>query len=154
MRRKTITRAVALKFLADPFAVDLDSYGAIEAAAAELLAKCPFALELAGLKELPDAAATALGKRMAGDLDLSGLKALSVVAAKALAGTEGILMLAGLETISDEVAEALSRHEGILNLSGLTTLSRTAAKSLAKVGELVVGPGVDAAIAQARTANG
>lgn len=138
MKAKVINRMVARKVLTDYMSVDLDSYTAIDDDAAGLLSKCIFGLELRGLAELSDKAAKGLGRRKGGDLDLSGLKSLSVVAAKALAGTEGILMLCGLKEISDEVAVALLEHKGPLNLSGLTSVTDTVARVLAKIPELVV----------------
>lgn len=144
MKAKVINRQVARKVMTDYMAVDLDSYTAIDDDAADLLSKCIFGLELRGLTEMSDEAAKALGQRKGGDLDLSGLKSLSVVAAKALAGTEGILLLGGLKEISDEVAVALSEHEGPLNLSGLTSLSRAAAQALAKNPELAVNEPIQA----------
>lgn len=144
MKAKVINRMVARKVLTDYMAVDLDSYTAIDDDAADLLSKCIFGLELRGLSELSDEAAKGLGWRKGGDLDLSGLKSLSVVAAKALAGTEGILMLRGLKEISDEVAVTLSQHKGPLIMSGLTSLTGAAARALAKNPEIVVNEQIQA----------
>lgn len=144
MKAQVINRRVARKVLTDYMAVDLDSYTAIDDDAADLLSKCIFGLELRGLAELSDEAAKGLGRRKGGDLDLSGLKSLSVVAAKALAGTEGILMLRGLKEISDEVAVTLSQHKGPLIMSGLTSLTGAAARALAKNPEIVVNEQIQA----------
>lgn len=133
MKAKVLNRRVARRVLTDYMAVDLDSYTAIDDDAAGILSKCIFGLELRELTELSDEAAKELGRRKGGDLDLSGLHSLSVVAAKALAGTEGILMLRGLKEISDEVAVALSEHDGPLILSGLTSLSGAPGIGLARL---------------------
>lgn len=146
MKAKVINRRVAQKVLADYMAVDLDEYTAIDDDAAVILAGCPFGLELRVLTELSDKAAMGLGRRKGGDTDLSGLKSLSVAAAKALAGTEGILLLGGLTELPDEVAVALSEHEGPLNLSGLTSVSDSAVRALAKNPELVVNGRIQAMV--------
>lgn len=146
MKAKVLNRRVARRVLTDYMAVDLDSYTAIDDDAAGILSKCIFGLELRGLTELSDEAAKELGRRKGGDLDLSGLKSLSVVAANALAGTEGILLLSGLNKISDEVAVALSEHEGPLNMSGLTSLTGAAARALAKNPELAVNGRIQAMV--------
>ena len=144
MKAKVINRRVAQKVLTDYMAVDLDAYTAIDDDAAGILAACPFGLELRGLTELSDEAAMGLGRRKGGDLDLSGLKSLSVVAAKALAGTEGIILLGGLRKLSDEVAVALSKHKGPLNLSGLTSVTDSAVRALTKNPELAVNGRIQA----------
>jgi hypothetical protein len=107
-RTKTLSLAVAKRYLADPENNPLFHLSWIDVDAAEALSKC---------EDL---------------LFLDGLTTISVEVAEALAKCEEGLSLSGLETISVEVAEALAKCEGMVMLFGLTSLSDAAADALAK----------------------
>ena len=151
---KTITKAIAAKWMKDSDSVDLAAFQQLDEDAAKVLAKHDGILELNGLTQISDGAAKAiasfkgflleinglsyvpetvarnLAKTKAG-LWLNGLKELSEETAKALSKTKAGLQLNGLKELSEETAKALSTHPGTLKLCGLKKCSDNAAKYLA-----------------------
>jgi len=126
-----LTIRIAEQFIADQGGVSLNSYAAIDDAAAAILAKYEgFDLYLNGLASLSDATASSLAK-YEGNLELFGLTSLSDAAAASFAKHQGSLCLSGLTSLSDAAAESLGKFQGSLSLSGLTSLSDAAAESLA-----------------------
>jgi len=117
---KTLTKEVALQFLADWQNGEL-------AANAE---------RLSGYTFIQVPAARALAKYQGDQLHLSGIRSLSVLAARGLAKYRGAkLWLDGLAELPVDVAKALKRYEGQLNLNGIARMSGAVAECLATTSE-------------------
>ena len=84
-------------------------------------------INLSGLTNLSDPAATILGKHE-GSLCLDGLTELSDAGAESLSKQKGNLSLCGLASLTDAATESLSKQQGYLNVSGLTKNSDAAAE--------------------------
>ncbi|MFM7033757.1 MAG: hypothetical protein ACKOYJ_00980 [Planctomycetia bacterium] len=157
-RKNRLTKAVVKQFLQDPSEIDLNSYVAIDDAAAAALAdyagKCltlnglvllsadaadslagysGYRIELNGLEALDEKAAKLLAQYSGALIELNGLASISDATAKELAAFAGRLDLDGLATLSDSVAASLAQHKGpYLSLNGITVLSSKAADALSR----------------------
>jgi hypothetical protein len=128
---KTITKAIAAKWMKDSDSVDLAAFQQLDEDAAKVLAKHDGKLELNGLTQISDGAAKAIASFKGFLLEINGLSYLPETVARNLAKTKAGLWLNGLKELSEETAKALSTHPGTLKLRGLKKCSDHAAKYLA-----------------------
>ena len=128
---KTITKAIAAKWMKDSDSVDLAAFQQLDEDAAKVLAKHDGILELNGLTQISDGAAKAIASFKGFLLEINGLSYVPETVARNLAKTKAGLWLNGLKELSEETAKALSTHPGTLKLCGLKKCSDNAAKYLA-----------------------
>ena len=127
-----LTKAIALKYVADSKNVSLLKFCSIDESAAAVLGATQGELDLQSLAQLTDASAVELAKHR-GSLNLGELTTLTETAAIALSTHVGPLFLDRLRSISEPVASILGRSlADTLSFDGLTSLSPESAAALAE----------------------